>query len=158
MKNSNSRDMSSASESRINVICPSCHAENRVDPSHAGQPVCGRCRESLSLEATGFPVDVTDATFAALVLGSPVPVLVDLWAAWCGPCRAMAPVFDAVAREMAGRMRFARLNVDDNPRTAAKLGVQSIPTLVLHAGGREVKRQSGSLSPEALRAFIARVH
>jgi thioredoxin len=91
----------------------------------------------------GKPVTVTDATFAAEVEQSPVPVVVDMWAPWCGPCRMIAPVIDELAGQMAGRVRFAKLNVDENPATASRFGVRSIPTLLVLKGGREVDRIVG---------------
>jgi thioredoxin 2 len=94
------------------------------------------------------PVTVTDATFAAEVERSPVPVLLDLWAVWCQPCRTLAPVLDELASEMAGRIRVAKLNVDDNPLTAARFAVRSIPTLLAFKDGQEVDRIVG-VQPKA---------
>ena len=131
------------SEPRL-VRCSSCGAVNRVPPEKlAGgrEPVCGRCKHALTI--SDEPVNVTDATFAADVERSPVPVVLDLWAPWCGPCRVVAPILDALASEMAGRIRVAKLNVDENPSTAARFGVQSIPTLLIFKNGREVDRMVG---------------
>jgi thioredoxin len=89
------------------------------------------------------PVTVTDATFSAEVERSPLPVVLDMWAAWCGPCRSIAPLIDELATEMAGRVRFAKLNVDENPATAASFNVRSIPTLLVLKKGREVDRIVG---------------
>jgi thioredoxin len=88
-------------------------------------------------------VAVTDATFSSEVERSPLPVLLDLWAAWCGPCRIIAPMIDELASEMAGQVRFAKLNIDENPTTAARFGVSSIPTLLVLKAGREVDRMVG---------------
>ena len=126
------------------IRCPSCGATNRVPPEKVAQglkPVCGRCKTYLL--ADNKPVTVTDATFASEVERSPVPVLLDMWAPWCGPCRMIAPVLEELSREMAGRVRVAKLNVDENPGTAARFNVMSIPTLLVLKGGREMERIVG---------------
>jgi len=128
----------------IVIRCPACGVSNRVprDKMASGLlPVCGRCKAPLPLGTK--PIAVTDASFTADVERSPLPVLVDAWAAWCGPCRMIAPVIDELAGEMAGRLRVAKLNVDENPATAARFSLQSIPTLILFKGGREVDRIVG---------------
>jgi thioredoxin 2 len=140
------------------VRCPSCGATNRVPLEKIGkglQPVCGRCKTALPFE--NRPVKVTDANFAAEVEGSPLPVLLDMWAPWCGPCVMVAPVIEELAAEMAGRVRVAKLNVDENPATAARFGVQSIPTLLLLKGGRELDRIVGVQSKAAIVQRIERV-
>jgi len=127
------------------IRCPACGATNRVPPEKLKQglqPVCGRCKTSLL--ADNKPVTVTDATFSAEVEHSPLPVLLDLWAPWCGPCRMVAPVVEELAKEMAGRVRVAKLNVDENPVTASRFHVQSIPTLLVLKGGREMERIVGA--------------
>ena len=131
-------------ESRL-VQCPACGATNRVpmDEMKSGrQPVCGRCKTALAVNATG-PVPVTDATFADQVEHSTLPVLVDAWAPWCGPCRMIAPVVDHLAAELAGRARVVKLNIDENPVTAKRLDVRSIPMLLVFKGGREIDRIVG---------------
>ncbi len=126
------------------VRCPACGATNRVPQDRVAQglaPICGRCKTQLPLSAR--PVTVTDASFSADVERSPLPVLVDAWAPWCGPCRTLAPAIDALAAEMAGQVRVVKLNVDDNPQTAARFNLRSIPTLLVFKGGREVDRMVG---------------
>jgi thioredoxin 2 len=126
------------------IRCAACGAVNRVarDKVELGlAAVCGRCRAPLAVD--GKPAIVTDSTFAAAVERSPLPVLLDMWAAWCAPCRMMAPALDELAVEMAGRVRVAKLDVDANPATAARFGVQSIPTLLVLKAGREIDRLVG---------------
>ncbi|HJW67958.1 MAG TPA: thioredoxin TrxC [Candidatus Binatia bacterium] len=128
------------------IRCAACGATNRVAAdkiAHGLAPRCGRCKSPLA--ARVGPITVTDATFAAEVERSPLPVLVDAWAPWCGPCRLIAPVIDELASELAGRVRVAKLNVDENPATAARFDLRSIPTLLVLRGGREVDRLVGAL-------------
>jgi len=125
------------------IECPACGATNRVPGDKVAQglaPVCGKCKAALPV---GKPQPVTDASFAQHVERSPVPVLVDAWAPWCGPCHMIAPVIDQLATELAGRVRVVKLNVDDNPRTAARFDLRSIPTLLVLKDGREVDRLVG---------------
>lgn len=125
------------------IRCQSCGAKNRIPQEKlAGSlaPVCGRCKTRLPVDV---PVTVTDATFAAEVEQSSVPVVVDMWAPWCGPCRMIAPMIDELASEMAGRIRFAKVNVDENPATASRFKVGSIPTLLVLKAGQEVDRIVG---------------
>ena len=139
-------------EARL-IRCPGCGATNRVPPDKIERglrPRCGRCKTEL--DASGKPIVVTDATFAADVERSPLPVLLDLWAPWCGPCKMIAPALEELAVEMAGRARIAKLNVDENPETASRFGVRSIPTLLVLRGGSEIDRIVGALpKPEIAR-------
>ena len=127
------------------IRCPACGANNRVPQEKLDQglaPVCGRCKTPLS--ASDKPIVVTDATFSEVVERSPLPVLVDLWAPWCGPCRMIAPIVDNLAAELAGRVRVAKVNVDENPVTSDRFQIQSIPALLILKAGREVDRIVGA--------------
>ena len=128
---------------RFNVACAHCLATNRVPAARlADDPVCGRCSHEL---LTGQPVPMTDANFDLFTQRTELPVLVDFWAPWCGPCVGMAPQFDAAARQLKGRALLVKVDSDDNPKTAGRFGIRSIPTLVLLDQGREKSRQSGAM-------------
>ena len=125
------------------IRCPACEATNRVplDKLQSGlAPVCGRCKTPLPVSSV---ITVTDATFPEEVERSTLPVLVDMWAEWCGPCRMIAPAVEQLAKEMAGRLKVAKLNIDENPATAARFQIQSIPALLVLKDGREVDRMIG---------------
>jgi thioredoxin 2 len=142
----------------MTIRCLSCGAANRVPRDKLAQGLqarCGSCKQPLPA-AAATPLTVTDATFAAEVEGSPLPVLVDAWAAWCGPCRMIAPSIDELATELAGRVRVAKLNVDENPATAGRFDIRSIPTLLVIARGREVDRIVGVQPKHAIRARLER--
>lgn len=127
------------------IPCAACGATNRVPSARlaaGARPVCGRCKTPLAAATTPFVV--TDAGFAADVEGSSLPVLVDAWAPWCGPCRTLAPIIDELATELAGRVRVGKLNVDQNPATASRFGLRSIPTLLVFRDGDEVDRMVGA--------------
>lgn len=137
--------------------CSRCGADNRVPQAKLTQgltPKCGQCKTPL--QPSAGPLTVTDASFAADVERAPLPVLVDAWAAWCGPCRTIAPAIDELANELAGRVRVAKLNVDENPRTAARFDIRSIPTMLVMAGGREVGRIVGAQPKAAIREQLER--
>jgi len=126
------------------IRCTECGAGNRVPREKIEQglqPKCGRCKSPLQVQ--NAPMTVTDGTFAAEVERSPIPVLVDAWAAWCGPCRMIAPVIEELAAELAGRVKVAKLNVDENPAMASRFSLRSIPTLLVMKGGHEVDRLIG---------------
>jgi thioredoxin 2 len=135
---------------------------NRISGEKLAQgltPRCGRCKAPLTggSPVDGTPITVTDATFAAVVERSPTPVVVDMWAPWCGPCRMVAPVIDELAREWAGRVRFAKLNVDENPAMARRFDVRTIPTLLVLHQGREIDRIMGAQPKAEIVRRLARL-
>jgi thioredoxin 2 len=126
------------------IRCHNCGADNRVPRDRIDKgltAVCGRCKTPLPHGAK--PITVTDASFSADVERSPLPVLVDAWAGWCMPCRAIAPVIEELAAEITGRVRVAKLNVDENPATASRFDLRSIPTLLIFKDGQEIDRLVG---------------
>ena len=132
------------------VNCPNCGTKNRVDESAAQtrQPICGRCKTRLPISDaasdTGHPTVVTDATFQQIVLGAgDKPVLLDCWAAWCGPCRMLAPTLDQLAAESGGRYLIAKLNTDENPRVSGQYQIEALPTMLLFKNGQVVDRLVG---------------
>ena len=141
------------------VKCPSCGSTNRVPPPERGRKtICGRCRTPLARPAVAAgPVTVTDGTFAVEIERSPIPVLLDLWADWCGPCHMLAPTIDQLSVELAGRVKVAKLNIDENRSTADRFGVQSIPTLLLLQSGKEVDRIVGVQSKQEIMKRLQRV-
>lgn len=133
--------------------CAACGAFNRVPSARpSGVPSCGRCHGAL--DTTGKPQAVDGEGLARAVASSPVPVLVDVWAPWCGPCRMVAPVLEAVGHAQAGRVIVLKLNSDENSEAAARLNVRGIPTFVLYAQGREVARRSGAMPRAELERWL----
>ncbi len=129
--------------------CPACGAANRVPVVASGKLRCAKCHVDLP-----WLVDVTTAEFDAVVARSKVPVLIDLWAPWCGPCRTIAPALERLAADRAGRLRIGKVNVDEEPSVSARLGVQGIPTMVLYRGGDEIGRQVGALPGDRIANWI----
>ena len=131
------------------VVCPNCGRKNRVPAAAAGTPRCGHCHNPLP-----WIVDAGDDSFAERVEQARMPVLVDLWAPWCGPCRAVSPALENLARDRAGRIKLVKVNVDESPAIAARFGVQGIPTLLVLDKGTVVTRQTGAAPEVALRQWL----
>ncbi|MDZ4814153.1 MAG: thioredoxin TrxC [Pseudomonadota bacterium] len=130
-------------ENQLHLTCPHCDSVNRIPESRlAESPACGSCHKPLF---TGHPLTLTDANVEKVLARNDIPIVVDCWAAWCGPCRQFAPSFEKAAAAFEPRIRFAKLDTDANPQSSARFQIRSIPTLILFGGGEEIARQSGAL-------------
>jgi thioredoxin 2 len=131
------------------ITCPNCERRNRVPAAAAGHPRCGNCHKPLPWIA-----DAGDDTFAEIAEAASLPVVVDLWAPWCGPCRMVSPALEQVATEMAGRIKLVKVNVDEAPRLQQRFGVQSIPTLLVLRKGELIARQIGAIPEPAIKNWV----
>src|SRR6267378_3257285 len=137
------------------VACPFCETLNRVDLSRIGQhPKCGKCGKPILLDR---PIAISDATFDRVTTDTTVPVVVDFYADWCGPCKIMAPLLDDVAHRRAGELLVVKLDTDKNPLTGQRFGIRGIPTLIAFRKGQEVGRRVGAVPPAELEAFLTSI-
>lgn len=137
----------------LTLSCPACLATNRVAQERlGGRPNCGRCGEALF---QGKPVALDQAGFDRMLANTELPLVVDFWAEWCGPCKMMAPVFERTAASLEPQARFIKVDTEAAPALAQRYAIRSIPTLILFEGGREVARQSGVLDQRSLESWIA---
>lgn len=140
-------------DTKLHLPCPHCGATNRLPAARIDEaPVCGKCGQPL---LAGQPLDLDDSSFDAVVAATKLPVVVDFWAAWCGPCQMMAPAFKQAAAQLQGRALLVKVNSDDSPELSRRFGIRSIPTLVRVQGGRETARQSGAIAASAIVALAA---
>ena len=134
------------------IVCPSCNATNRIPVAKmAAGPACGKCHKPLF---NGRPVTLSSQNFQQHIKRSDIPVVVDFWAPWCGPCKMMAPAFEQASAELVPDARLAKLNTEDEQSIAGKFNIRSIPTMVIFKNGREIARQAGAMSAVDIKSWV----
>jgi len=138
------------------IRCLSCGTKNRMPEERIhNRPLCGKCREPLVVSSSSDqPVEISDASFADEVISSAIPVLVDCWAPWCGPCKTVAPILNELSSKYAGGVKIAKINIDENPLIASQYGIRSIPTMLLFKNGKLVNRLVGALPKEEIERHL----
>ncbi len=138
--------------STTQINCPHCFATNRLPSERlTDNPTCGKCKQALFV---GKPLELNSGNVASTIEKNDIPVLVDCWAPWCGPCQSFAPVFEQLAAQSEPYLRFAKLNSEAVPSIAQDWGIRSIPTLILFKGGKEIERSSGAMSLQQLKQWL----
>lgn len=138
--------------SQTYAVCEKCGQTNRVNLNNNKEAVCGSCKTELPVH--GAIVEGSDKSLQTLISKSPLPIVIDVWAPWCGPCRAFAPTFEELSAKYAGKVVFVKLNSDVNQQTAGKLGIRGIPTVLIFKNGNEVTRQSGAMPREMFSQWL----
>lgn len=133
----------------VQVVCPNCQAKNRIPTAADGVPRCGRCHQALP-----WIVDASDEAFSAVVEEATIPVLLDVWAPWCGPCRMVSPALEQLAEELAGKVKLVKVNADESPQVSRRFDVQAIPTLLLLRRGEVLAAQVGAAPAARLRTWL----